>query len=211
MCWVLLFIRPSLLTHPHFPLSSACRLIDHYDQCIKVACEVLLACCAPTLLVNNISLLYALLQDKPVITSLAEDSSFADAVVELADIITHFAAVLSEAARQKAIAHAKTGSGGFGEEQALASSTAPVPAVTWDEGEVSTILLSAARTWTGGDAAARQAETLKRMKFMYHEDANPENFFVPYNWTLALAYMTDIAWNLSNVRLCGPESLKVYL
>lgn len=191
--------------------------MDHYDQCIRILCEAILACCAPSLLPHNIPLLYVLLQERTVIASLAEDADFAEAAAELTSVIMHFSAVLGDAARAKALAHAQSGSAGAAEAAALAEagssgSSQPPPPVAWDDHEVSAVLAAAARAWKGGEAAERQAGTLKDMKFTYSEEADSAaRFFVPYVYSLCLAYAEDLQWPAAAIRLCTPESRVLYL
>ena len=53
-------------------------LIEHYEHCITIGCEALLAMCAPSLLPRNVDLLYALLHPtgRGLLDELARDAYF---------------------------------------------------------------------------------------------------------------------------------------
>ena len=76
----------------------------------------------------------------------------------------------------------------------LATGTRASSTVVWGAGEVQALLVSAARVWQGGAAAAAQAAALRETKFTYEEDTHPELFFAPYLWAMAFAYTADVAW-----------------
>ncbi len=142
-------------------------LVEHYDQCLRIGCETLLAMCAPALLPRNVSLLYGLLRERSVIDSLAADGTFSDGTVRaLSDVITHFDAVITKAEAARAIAIAKGGSGGA-EEVAAAAAGAPIKtAVPWSESDVFNELTVAAKAWSAGADAEKAATSLMDMKFL---------------------------------------------
>ena len=142
-------------------------LVEHYDQCLRIGCETLLATCAPALLPRNVSLLYALLRERAIIDSLAADGTFADGTVRaLSDVISHFDSVLSKAEAARAIAIAKGGSGGAAEVAAAAAGIPIKAAVPWNENDVINELTVAAKAWTGGADAEKAATSLMDMKFL---------------------------------------------
>ena len=143
-------------------------LVEHYDQCIRICCETLLATCAPVSLPRNISLLYALLRDRAAFDSLAADAAFSDAAKPIGDVISHFAEVVRRAEAARALALAKTGSGGADEVAATEKGevAAAGKVVPWQERDVIEELTAAAKTWVGGDDAAKANASLMETKFL---------------------------------------------
>ena len=92
-------------------------LIEHYEHCITIGCEALLAMCAPSLLPRNVDLLYALLHPsgRAVLDALARDQYLEPAVKPLLAILAHFSEALRVEERARAVRHAKSGSAGAGE------------------------------------------------------------------------------------------------
>jgi hypothetical protein len=175
-------------------------LLHHFEQCLRIGCETLLACCAPASLSRNVALLYALLHDRAVVDELSEDHVFADVARPLKDVVTHFAGAVALAQSARALALAQSGSGGAGE---VAEAAAEVAAggggegsgrrvIPWSERDVTKELVAAAKNWKGGEEATKAASSLAETKFEYEEDVNPELFFVPYVQGLIAAYTADL-------------------
>ncbi len=160
---------PADASSPSDEYARVSGLVDHYDQCIRICCETLLATCAPVSLPRNISLLYALLRDRAAFDALAADAAFSDAAKPIGDVITHFAEVVRRAEAARALALAKSGSGGADEVAAtekgdVSASTGKV--VPWQERDVIEELTVAAKMWAGGDDAAKANASLMETKFL---------------------------------------------
>ena len=203
-------------------------LLTHYESCIRVGSEALLAMCAPAALPKNLDLLYTLLHEHQVIDNLANNPDFEIETRSLLSIITHFSSVLRAEERVRLLAHAKTGSGGNAEVELLSQATTEENTtttdstvvstsnniITWQSTDVLTILSSAVHTWKGEDhdRAALIAEDLATQRFSYDEDDEPDVFFVPYIWSLTYAFTkSDLTWSTDAVKICSTDNNKFYV
>jgi hypothetical protein len=149
-------------------VSELTELLEHYDQCVCLAIEVILACLRPEAAPSNKHLIYALLRDRSVVDALVADSAFASAVERLKNVVDHFAAA---AAGDK-------------------------DAADRDLEQLTAFLEAEAREWDSEAAEATQAaaDALVEARFVYEEAPRPELFFTGPIWSIALAFTSDCAW-----------------
>ena len=192
-------------------------LVEHYEHCITVGCEAILAMCAPSLLPRNIDLLYAMIHERSLLDALGTDNYVEPAVRPLLAIVSHFSNVLHEEAKVRALKHLKSGSGGAAEAAVAeaeaksierTSSSNALPSIVnnlglWEAADVARCLLAASKSWKEGGEAARARDTLSQTKFIYSEDKNPELFFVPHTYNLVYHFTPDLVW--------VPSSLKIFV
>lgn len=50
----------------------------------------------------------------------------------------------------------------------------------------------------------QQLQVFPELRFTYEEENSPEDFFVPYVWTLVVAH-SGLPWNLQHIALFSPE------
>lgn len=205
-------------------------LLTHYESCIRVGSEALLAMCAPSSLPRNLDLLYTLLHEHQVVDNLANNPDFEIETRCLLSIITHFSSVLRAEERVRALEHAKTGSGGNAEVEVLSKTEVSDSSsdgsstvnnnnslfssiVPWQSVDVLNVLGTAVHKWKGEDhdRAAFIAEDLATQRFSYDEDDEPDVFFVPYVWSLTYNFTKqDICWVPENVKICTTDPTKLY-
>ena len=182
------------------------------------------ACAPSLLPTNVSLLYTLLHDKKSVLDPLAVDVSFSEASLPLAEAVAHFADVIAgEEIKRGGAGIAAAGSGAANSSGSIGGSSAPSsaaflrpsssssspgdtaatastgtayasPEIIWEATEVLAILTHAARTWRGGGACTEIAASLKQEKFAYIESPRPEDFFVPYIWSLTLAFTSDCAW-----------------
>jgi len=200
-------------------------LVEHYEHCITVGCEAILAMCAPSLLPRNIDLLYAMIHERNLLDALGTDNYVEPAVRPLLAIVSHFSAVLHDEAKVRALKHLKSGSGGAAEAAVAeaeaksvdnSSSSVSLPSIVnnlglWEASDVAHCLLAAAKSWKEGGEAARARDTLSQTKFIYSEDKNPELFFVPHTYNLVYHFTPDLAWVTSSLKIFAQGPSDLYL
>jgi dymeclin len=54
----------------------------------------------------------------------------------------------------------------------------------------------------------QQLQQFPELRFTYEEEASPEDFFVPYVWTLVVAHC-GLPWNLQHIALFSPAPVEV--
>lgn len=230
-------------------VEAARTAYEHFDNSLRIVCEAILACCAPSILPSNVHLLYTLLHERgTVVDPLAADPAFADSASGLVEVCDHFGKLLAdeEAKRTgKPAALAASGSNATtpaGSDAAAASTPASTGAaasatattgstaaattgtpatassssssVIWEEEEVVELLTREARRWQGGAVCTAASESLRDEKFAYEEDTRPELFFVPYVWSLVMAFTSDCAWlalPASPIKLLQPSAAQIYV
>jgi hypothetical protein len=98
-------------------------VLEHLTHCLGVLIELLLACCDPTPLPSNVSVVYNLLREREALEGLAADPAFSDGASALLDIVAHFQSVVRVEAGKRA--DAQPGSGTLA---LTAAAPAPPPA-----------------------------------------------------------------------------------
>ena len=200
-------------------------LVEHYEHCITVGCEAILAMCAPSLLPRNIDLLYAMIHERSLLDALGTDNYVEPAVRPLLAIVSHFSTILHDEAKVRALKHLKSGSGGAAEAAVAEaeakslespSSSVSLPSIInnlglWEASDVAQCLLAAAKSWKEGGEAARARDTLSQTKFIYSEDKNPELFFVPHTYNLVFHFTPDLAWVTSSLKIFSQGPGDLYL
>mmetsp|Transcript_50136 Transcript_50136/g.160567 ORF Transcript_50136/g.160567 Transcript_50136/m.160567 type:complete len:122 (+) Transcript_50136:1030-1395(+) len=73
--------------------------------------------------------------------------------------------------------------------------------VSWSVERVLEMISANARAWRGDGL-----KIFTELRFLYEEEEYPEEFFVPYVWTLVCSHSTAIRWDKARVLLFAPPS-----
>lgn len=145
-------------------------LLEQYAEYLRIVLEILHACVAPRVLSHNLNLVYALLHKRSVLEPLGLNARFVDLVEGLREVLSHFAAALDQEFEKRDGA--------------------------WAEEDVREVLQVACRSWRGGGGSSQSAaDNLADLRFSYVEEASPEDFFVPYVWSLVVEQTPDLMWD----------------
>ncbi|KAF8072811.1 dym [Scenedesmus sp. PABB004] len=132
---------------------------------------------------RNPELVYALLHKQDVFAALRGQAGIAELVDNLEAVIAYFNA------RLDAVSAGPGGGGG---------AAAPEGQADWSVARVLELVQGFAAGWRGD-----RLKALPELRFVYEEEAAPEEFFSPYTWSLAVAATSGglVAWNLGAAAL----------
>eukprot|EP00882_Tetradesmus_deserticola_P021481 GHRQ01023254.1.p1 GENE.GHRQ01023254.1~~GHRQ01023254.1.p1 ORF type:complete len:322 (+),score=177.91 GHRQ01023254.1:768-1733(+) len=127
---------------------------------------------------RNPELVYALLHRQEVFSQLRGREGLAELLDNLQSVIDFFNSRLDSIKGEQA--------------------AAPEGQAEWSVGRVLELVQTFAQSWRG-----ERLKQLPELRFVYEEEAAPEEFFVPYCWSLAVAATGGrlLCWNLGSMAL----------
>ncbi|CAD7696443.1 unnamed protein product [Ostreobium quekettii] len=126
-------------------------------------------------LANNTELVYAMLYRQSVFVALQRHSQCLDLLENIQVVIEYFNTRIDEARSLQ-------------------------PSTDWGADKVLDVLRTTSRSWR-----PEKLRHFPELKFLYEEEANPEEFFVPLVWSLVVTHL-DVAWNPDLIVLFSPKT-----
>ncbi|KAL4085951.1 hypothetical protein PRIC1_014575 [Phytophthora ramorum] len=162
-----------------------------YVEFIRLLLGVVSSCLKAKLLPRNPQLIYSLLHRAGSFTALQQHSEFAGQV--------NNGPVWSTLARFQAVVEAKTSPDDvLDADQVLEIIRAEC---------VSLLAASSAGSRTGGVSKAKASVDDDDASYRYEEEADPEQFFVPYIWKLIQEQTPDFCWKIDKITLFVPSGI----
>ncbi|KAL4146441.1 hypothetical protein PRNP1_012305 [Phytophthora ramorum] len=162
-----------------------------YVEFIRLLLGVVSSCLKAKLLPRNPQLIYSLLHRAGSFTALQQHSEFAGQV--------NNGPVWSTLARFQAVMEAKTSPDDvLDADQVLEIIRAEC---------VSLLAASSAGSRTGGVSKAKASVDDDDASYRYEEEADPEQFFVPYIWKLIQEQTPDFCWKIDKITLFVPSGI----
>jgi hypothetical protein len=162
-----------------------------YVEFIRLLLGVVSSCLKTKLLPRNPQLIYSLLHRADTFSALQQHSEFAAHV--------NNGPVWSTLARFQAVVEAKTSP-----DDVLDADTV----LEIIRGEcVSLLAASSAGSRTGGASRRKTSVEDDDASYRYEEEADPEQFFVPYIWKLIQEQTPDLCWKVDKITLFVPSGI----
>ncbi|KAE9034069.1 hypothetical protein PR003_g8785 [Phytophthora rubi] len=162
-----------------------------YVEFIRLLLGVVSSCLKAKLLPRNPQLIYSLLHRADTFAALQQHSEFAAQV--------NNGPVWSTLARFQAVVEAKTSP-----DDVLDADT--VLEIIRNEC-VGLLAASSAGSRTGGASRAKASVDDDDASYRYEEEADPEQFFVPYIWKLIQEQTPDFCWKVDKITLFVPSGI----
>ena len=145
---------------------------------------------------KNPEVVYALLHRQELFEPFARHPRFSELVLNIKNVLTYFNRAMALEEEDKDDAGGRGSSGGATRGGVDAVYAAPAAAQQWTTERVMAVITAAAAKFR----AESHVRVFQELRFTYEEEANPEEFFVPYVWSLVCAH-SGVPWDPASIAL----------